>query len=179
MTEDQHTPAPPPVTIRPLAADELDRLEPIWLELHEHHVRISPRLAGMLARSRPESWASRRVKYARWTQDPDTFVLVAERDHELLAYAFVTVGSGYSSWNGGERQAQLETLSVMPSMRGQGLGSRLLDSVRDRLADAGVEYLAIAAASTNDQAHRFYARHGFRHAEVVLVGATSSDLPTR
>jgi ribosomal protein S18 acetylase RimI-like enzyme len=155
-----------PETIRRLAAHELDRLQPLWLALHEHHVRISPRLAGMTARPGRESWARRRARYARWAGDPDTFVLVAEANHHLVGYAFVTIGSGYSSWNGGERQAQLETLSVAPSMRGQGRGTRLLAAVRDRLASAGIESLVISAACANHAAHRFYERHGFRRAEV-------------
>ena len=112
----------------------------------------------MTARSAEESWARRRTKYARWLEDPDSFVLVAEANHQLLGYAFVTVGSGYSSWDSGRQQAQLETLSVAPSMRGHGLGSRLLGAVRDQLGDAGIETLALSAACPNDAAHRFYER---------------------
>ena len=167
----QHS-STPPETIRPLAAHELDRLQPLWLALHKHHVRTSPRLAGMTARPGHESWAHRRAKYTRWANEPETFVLVAEANHQFIGYAFVTVAPGYSSWDSGERQAQLETLSVAPSMRGQGLGTRLLAAVRDQLASAGIESLVISTACTNSRAHRFYERHGFRRAEVVFVGAT-------
>jgi ribosomal protein S18 acetylase RimI-like enzyme len=167
-------PVAPPERIRPLALHEFDRLKPLWLALHEHHVRISPTLAGMTARSAHESWARRRANYMQWAKDPDTFVLVAECDHQLVGYAFVTVASGYSSWNSGERQAQLETLSVAPSMRGQAVGERLLATVRDRLATAGFERITLSAACANDGAHRFYERHGFRRAEVVFVGITAA-----
>ncbi len=166
-------PVAPPVKIRPLAVHDFDRLEPLWLALHEHHVRISPRLAGMPARLAHESWARRRANYIHWASGPDTFVLVAEANHQLVGYAFVTVASGYSSWNSGERQAQLETLSVAPSIRGQGIGDRLLAAVRERLSRAGIESIALTAACANDGAHRFYERHGFRRAEIVFVGTTA------
>jgi ribosomal protein S18 acetylase RimI-like enzyme len=162
----------PLVAIRPLAVHELGRLEPLWVALHEHHVRLSPRLAGMPARRADESWALRRAKYIRWANDSDAFALVAEAEGRVVGYAFVTLASGYSSWNGGERLAQLETLSVAPASRGQGAGERLLAAVRERLNAAGIERVALTALCANERAHRFYERHGFRPAEIVLVGAT-------
>src|SRR4051812_33795816 len=130
---------------RVLGTEELDRLEPLWLALHAHHVRIAPRLAGMLAVSAAESWRRRRARYIDWVKTPGAFVLGAEADGELLGYAFVRVDAGHCSWNGGDRQAQLETLSVAPAMRGLGVGIRLLDAVRQRLHAAGIESIALTA----------------------------------
>jgi hypothetical protein len=39
---------------------------------------------------------------------------------DVVGYTFVTVGSDCSSRNSGNRVAQLETLAVAPSYRGQG-----------------------------------------------------------
>ncbi len=179
-TEPDRKSVAPLVQIRALPRHEFGRLEPLWLALHEHHVRISPTLAGMPARSTRESWARRRARYIQWASDPDTFVLIAEANDQLVGYAFVTVASGYCSWNSGERQAQLETLSVAPSIRGQGVGERLLAAVRERLTKAGIESITLAAACANDGAHRFYERHGFRRAEIVFVAATAQpDLRAR
>jgi GNAT superfamily N-acetyltransferase len=160
------------VAIRALALDERDRLQPVWLALHEHHIGIAPRLAGMPARVAQEAWNRRRAIYAEWAKDPETFVLVAEAEHQLVGYAFVTINRGYSSWDSGERQAQLQTLSVAPEMRSQGVGEQLLAAVRERLAAAGIESIALGAAHPNERAHRFYERHGFRPAEIVFVGTT-------
>lgn len=161
--------------IRSLSPEELDRLEPLWLDLQQHHMRISPRLARMPKRSPAESWPRRREKYARWLDSPETFVVVAERDGELVGYAFVTVGPGYASWDGGERMAELETLSVAAEVRGRGLGSRLLSAVRKRLAADGIGHLAVTSAVTNIGSQRFYERHGLNKAFVVLVGSTRSE----
>jgi len=166
-------PVLPLVKVRALAVHEFDRLEPLWLALHEHHVRISARLGGMPARSADESWTRRRANYIEWANAPETFVLGAEAEHQVvLGYAFVRVSPGYSSWNSGERQAQLETLAVAPAIRGQGVGEQLLAAVRERLAKAGIDTISLSAICANERAHCFYERHGFRRAEIVFVGAT-------
>jgi len=165
-------------SIRPLDPRELARLEPLWVALHDYHMLISPRLAGFHPRSPEESWRHRWARYARWLEDPDTFVLVAERGGDLVGYAFVTFGMGWSSWNSGERIAELQTLSIAPSSRGQGLGSQLLAAVRDKLASMGIKYMAIGALVSNIDAQRFYERHGFNEAELVLVGPTMTDFPS-
>jgi pimeloyl-ACP methyl ester carboxylesterase/ribosomal protein S18 acetylase RimI-like enzyme len=172
-------PAAPVVTIRALSVQEFDRLEPLWLALHDHHTGLSPRLAGMPARAAREAWGRRREAYRRWAGDPETFVLGAEIGDRLLGYAFVTVGSGYSSWNGGERQAQLETLSVAPESRGHGIGERLLAAVRERLAAKGIKRLALGALCANVRAHRFYERHGFHRTEILFAGSTATEVTTK
>jgi ribosomal protein S18 acetylase RimI-like enzyme len=163
-------------SIRPLDPHELARLEPLWVALHDYHMLISPRLAGFHPRSPEESWRRRWARYARWLEDPDTFVLVTERGGDLVGYAFVTFGMGWSSWNSGERIAELQTLSIAPSCRGQGLGSQLLAAVRDKLASTGIQYMAIGSLVSNIDAQRFYERHGFTEAELVLVGPTTTDV---
>ena len=164
----------PAVRLRALSTDELGRLEPLWLSLHEHHVRLSAHLAGMPARSPSQSWSRRQANYVKWARHPGTFVLVAEGDGHLVGYAFVTIGSGYSSWDSGDRQAQLETLAVAPSARGRGIGTRLLAAVCERLADEGITRVVVSAACANHGPHRFYERHGFRKTEVLLAAATTA-----
>lgn len=161
--------------IRPLAVHEFDRLEPLWLALHEHHVRLSPQLAGMPARLACESWARRRAYYIERSSDPETFVLGAEVYDRLVGYAFVTVVPGYCAWNSGVRQAQLETLSVARASRGQRIGERLLAGVDERLSELGIETISLSATCANFGAHRFYERHGFRRAEVVFVRTTEDS----
>jgi GNAT superfamily N-acetyltransferase len=150
---------------------ELDALEPLWNALQEHHSRITPELAaGTPRRTAAEAWERRRAKYERWLAQPDSFYVVAGRATEPLGYAFVTVGPGYASWATGERLAELETLSVLPTARGAGVGAALLDAVWEHLAGLGVEDMAITTTTTNVDSHRFYERHGFEQRFVVYYG---------
>jgi RimJ/RimL family protein N-acetyltransferase len=152
------------------SAEDLDALEPIWNALQEHHVEITPELGPAPKRLLPEAWRIRRGKYERWLRDPDTFFVVAERGGEPIGYACVTVGPPYASWDSGERLAELETLSVLVTERGVGVGAALLDAVWARLGELGVHDMQIVTTSTNASAKRFYEREGFGHGFDVYYG---------
>lgn len=153
------------------SAGELDALEPLWNALQEHHSRITPDLGEATPkRSVEDAWPIRRSKYERWLGDPQTFFVVAHKGQNAIGYAFVTVGPGYASWATGERLAELETLSVLPEHRSDGVGAALLEAVWERLADLGTEDLAITTTVTNVDAQRFYERHGFEQRFVIYHG---------
>ncbi|HZE04948.1 MAG TPA: GNAT family N-acetyltransferase [Solirubrobacteraceae bacterium] len=165
-------PSKPAITLRYAdEADQLHAIEPLWNALQEHHSKLVPSLGGSAPkRELTDSWRRRRAKYERWLQDPETFFVVAEDGDRPVGYAFVTVGSGYAAWQTGDRIAELETLSVLPEHRSDGVGAALLEHVWEQLAEISVEDLAITAAKTNVDSHRFYERHGFTQGFVVYYG---------
>jgi len=155
--------------ITPGGREDLQRLEPVWLALQAYHVEITPQLGDAPACSPAEAWRRRRAKYERWLEEPETFVLLAERAGRAVGYAFVTVGAGFASW-GEERLADLQTLSVVEEERGRGVGTALMDAVDERLAELGVRELKLTAANANAGAQRFYERRGLRPSFVVFFG---------
>ena len=153
------------------SVDALDAVEPLWNALQEHHVQITPELAPHAAgRELTDAWRIRRSKYVRWLEDPETFFVIAEDESGPVGYAFVTVGPPYASWASGDRIAELETLSVLPKSRGNGVGAALVKAVWERLAERGVEDMAITTTVTNVDSHRFYEREGFEQGFVVYYG---------
>lgn len=153
------------------SVERIDAVKPMWDALQGHHGRITPELDPRTPkRELADAWRVRRSKYARWLEDPETFFILAEQDGEPVGYAFVTVGPPYASWASGERIAELETLSVLPDRRGAGIGTALVNAVWERLAERGVEDMAITTTVTNTGSHRFYEREGFRQAYVVYYG---------
>ena len=157
--------------------DELDRIEPLWNALQEHHSRIAPSLAGVSPkRSLTDAWRHRRAKYERWLQDPETFFVIAERAEQPVGYTFVTIGQSYASWDAGERLAELETLSVLPDHRNEGIGEALLEAVWTHLHQLGVVDMAITTEAANVGSHRFYERHGFTKSFVVYYGKRASGI---
>lgn len=153
-------------------SEALAVLEPLWNALQDHHSSVLPRLGGETP-SRPpeEAWRLRRAQYERWLQDPGAFFVLAEAAGEAAGYAFVTTGPGLSAWTTGEKVAGLQTLSVLPQYRGNGLGSLLLESVWRRLGDYGIGEMLITTAATNVDAQRFYEKHGLRRGFVVYYGS--------
>jgi ribosomal protein S18 acetylase RimI-like enzyme len=152
-------------------SEALPILEPLWDALHDHHSTILPSLGGH-APSRPpgEAWQLRRRQYELWLQSPGTFFVVIEARGKAAGYAFLTIGPGLSAWKTGKRVARLETLSVLPEQRGNGLGSLLLDGAWRHLADRGVGEMSITTAVTNLGSQRFYKKHGFQRGFVVYYG---------
>lgn len=167
-------PSKPAITLRYAdAVDQLRAVRALWNALQDHHSKMTPNLGGSAPKCElDDSWRRRRAKYERWLEDPETFFVIAEKGAGPIGYAFVTIGPGYAGWQTGDRLAELETLSVLPEHRGGGVGTALLESVWERLAEMGVEDLAITAAKTNVDSHRFYEQHGFTQGFVVYYGTS-------
>ena len=154
-------------------------VEPLWKGLRSHHAQVTPTIAHSEIRPADESWSMRRAKYARWLEEPQTFVLLAEREGEAVGYAFVTVGPGHATWASGARMAELQTLSVAPGSRGEGVGSALIDAVEERLEAAGIEEMQVITALSNEDARRFYERRGLVPCFQVLYGSVGAGAAPR
>jgi ribosomal protein S18 acetylase RimI-like enzyme len=139
--------------------EEIETLEPLWNALREHHARVSPNFGA--PRPRADSWGLRLAQYESWLQEPDSFVLLAERESNQVGYAMVHLRAGSPTWPLGERAGELETLAVLRQERGKGTGSALLGAVRERLVSLGVQELSLHVVPGNARAIRFYERHGF------------------
>ncbi|HUZ28007.1 MAG TPA: GNAT family N-acetyltransferase [Solirubrobacteraceae bacterium] len=151
---------PDGVSIEELPTDRLDELAPLWNSLREHHLTVAPSWLPP-AYDPEESWRHRERQYREWLADPDSFVLVARRDHGLVGYAMVHLRDGSPTWPTAERAGELETLSVLPVERGSGIGRALLDSASQRLHALGASEISLHLLVGNDDAGRFYEREGF------------------
>jgi ribosomal protein S18 acetylase RimI-like enzyme len=147
------------ISIRSLDIAEIGLVEPLWNALREHHTALAPTLDS--PRPREESWARRRTQYENWLAEPGSFILVAEQANALVGYAMVHLRSASPTWSSSEQAGEIETLSVLPEMRGQGIGTALLQGVRERLKPLGLSELSLHVLAGNDDATRFYERHGF------------------
>jgi ribosomal protein S18 acetylase RimI-like enzyme len=121
-------------------------------------------------RPAPESWPLRRAVYEELLQRPDSFALVARRGNEFIGYAMVKIEDADAVWYTGDRQANLESLALLPDERGQGLGTRLLDAVDEELTKLGVTDLTIGVDVNNTGAKRFYERRGFKGGFLLMYG---------
>src|SRR4051795_9806884 len=140
--------------------ERIPALEPLWRALYEHHRGI----AEGVARVRPfeDSWRQRRGQYQGWLEgNADAVLLVAERDGRAVGYAMLTAGAGAATWDLGDCVAEMETLSVLPSERGSGVGAALMEASRRWALERGVRTIAVGLAHTNVGAQRFYEREGF------------------
>jgi ribosomal protein S18 acetylase RimI-like enzyme len=160
--------------VRHLARDDLDLVEPLWNALREHHTAVAPELGP--PRPREESWRRRRAQYEVWLSETGSFVLVVEGDDDVVGYAMVHLRSGSATWPLGEQAGELETLAVLAAERGKGIGTLLLQAVREELRSSGVSEISLHVLPGNLASIRFYERHGFSTFGLWLRQA--SDPPT-
>jgi ribosomal protein S18 acetylase RimI-like enzyme len=147
--------------------DRVDQLMELWLELHHHHRAVVGALP--LVEDDELSWQRRRALYLDRLGSDTGFLVVAVRHDSVVGYALVCVEHGPDdTFPVAERYAELYSLSVAPALRGNGIGTRLLDFVDRELARRSIVDLKVAVMAGNTRAQRIYERRGLRPAELVL-----------
>jgi ribosomal protein S18 acetylase RimI-like enzyme len=147
------------------SAEDIPRLEPLWVAVHHQHQAAMPELAPYV--SDEVTWREHGPMYEELFRRPDTFLFLASDGDRLIGYALGHVTPVEETWIAdtwvtGKRIGELESISVLPEYRGQGLGSRLLDEVDREFDSLGVEDVVIGLLPGNEGARRLYERHGFR-----------------
>ena len=101
----------------------------------------------------------------------NTLVLVAEdpatrEGRRILGSVTLTLGGGpYFEWNYGvDGDCGFRMLAVDPTVRGRGIGPRLVDECLDRARAAGCRRMVIGSTEWMTTAHRIYERVGFHRA---------------
>ena len=102
----------------------------------------------------------RAALYQRWLTEPDAFLMLAEHDQTAVGYAMVRMHPPDESWQTGPRIAELETMAVLPSQRGRGIGTLLIGAIYTELRRIDVRQLGLSVLSTSTDAIRFYERLG-------------------
>ena len=147
------------------SAEDIPRLEPLWVAVHHQHRAAMPELAPYV--SDEVTWREHSPMYEELFRRPDTFLFLASDGERLIGYALGHVTPVQETWIAdtwvtGKRIGELESISVLPEYRGQGLGSRLLHEVDREFDSLGVEDVVIGLLPGNQGALRLYERHGFR-----------------
>jgi ribosomal protein S18 acetylase RimI-like enzyme len=151
--------------LRTGSAADLDLVEPLWVAVHHRHIESMPQLAPYVDDT--ETWRARRELYEELLAKPDTLMLLAFADDEPIGYglthALPVAGSWIEdTWRTGDRIGEIESLSVLPSYRGTGLGSELLERLEAHLHGLGIEDLMLGALAGNADAIRLYERRGYQ-----------------
>ncbi|SFS05807.1 Acetyltransferase, GNAT family [Halomicrobium zhouii] len=100
-------------------------------------------------------------------------LLVAREDGELAGFVMFTVESG--QYEQDVQRGVVQNLYVAPPYRRQGIGTRLLAATEERFADSGVDRVALNVMAANEDARRFYRRHGYEPHRVELEKPVESD----
>lgn len=78
---------------------------------------------------------------------------------ELLGFVMVSIETG--RYEQDVARGVVDNLYVRPEARNRGVGSELLSAAERTLADASVDVVTLDAMAGNEDARRFYRRHGY------------------
>lgn len=135
--------------LRTIQPTETALLEPLYLELAQHHNEVSTHFAGGF----PTVPVTEQIREcAEDLSAGKSEVAVIELQGEVVALCKVDVV---------DERGYVDELAVMSGHRGEGLGSRLMDWAEDVFHRRGVRQAALLVVVGNEGARRFYERRGF------------------
>ena len=168
-----------PFQIRRGDTADLDRLGDLWIGVHAQHQVSMPELAPYVTDA--ESWAARRTLYREVMVKPDSVLLLAHVEDELVGYGLAHVleteahlDRRHLAARRAGRRDRVPRRAAQPPRPGHRHGpARPLEG---ELATIGVTDLILGVLAGNVAAQRLYARLGYRPTWLYLSRG-SADAP--
>ncbi|QFU92173.1 N-acetyltransferase [Amycolatopsis sp. YIM 10] len=160
------------VGVRQAAEAELGALEPLWVALTEHHRSLVGETLPV--RGNITSWSVRREQYRSWLREDRALIFTAHQGEQDAPAGYLCcrlLPSG-ATFDFGELRGEVDSLVVDPAVRGDGIGTALLEACRAELKNRGIEYWSIGVLAANTGAASLYERLGFRPWISDLLGRT-------
>jgi len=100
-------------------------------------------------------------------------------DDRTEIVGFVTFGVESDGYDQDVTRGVVRNIYVEPDRRGDGIGSALLDAAETRLAERGADAVSLDVMADNEDARRFYRRHGYAPHRVELEKSVENDTLTK
>ena len=153
------------VTVRPARPEDEAAMGRLGAMLVEEHHEFDPKRFIAPIPDLPQRYGQFLVSRAA---GPETIVLAAEREGELVGYAFGGVeGSDYMALRG--PAGVLYDLVVDPAHRRQGIGTALMHEALAALKRLGAPRVLLFTAEKNHGAQAMFARNGFRRTMIEMT----------
>ncbi|MFL6726860.1 MAG: GNAT family N-acetyltransferase [Sphingomicrobium sp.] len=153
------------MTVRPAVVADGDALGRLGALLVAEHYEFDPKRFIAPIANLAERYGSFLISQS---ERPEMLVLVAERDGEVVGYAFGGMeGNDYMALRG--PAGALYDLVVSPEHRRQRIGTQLLDAALAALAGLGAPRVVLFTAEKNDGAQRMFEQAGFRRTMIEMT----------
>jgi ribosomal protein S18 acetylase RimI-like enzyme len=156
------------IDIEPATLDDVDVLVEAWVTLvreqrdHGSHVRAGPSREAI------------RESLGRRIVADD--VLVARGGNDVIGFVTLKIDRGPLELSA--TRGVVPYLFVAPERRDEGVGTELLDAAESRLDERGADVVSLEVMAANEDARRFYRRHGYDPHRVTMEKALSDESDT-
>jgi ribosomal protein S18 acetylase RimI-like enzyme len=108
------------------------------------------------------------------TDEPETD---SEQSSEIVGFVTFSIESG--SYDRDVTRGLVQNVFVVSDHRGQGIGSDLLGEAETLLAERGADAISLEVMADNEEARRFYQRHGYTPHRIELEKSVENDTLTK
>ena len=151
-----------------ITRESLERIKPLWLDLHAHHRRVAPELGPYVDDAK--SWKHRHALYVEAMANGGSVFVAGKKTGSDL---------GYGAWRPARmpwpalisakpRLAEIFSLSVRREHRGKGLGRALADRMDVEIEAAGFANRMVGVVPQNVASAAYYRRLGFTPVWLIL-----------
>jgi len=144
--------------VRPVKREEVDEVGKLWFELVTYHRDLSD-MMPIPAEDGAERYAAR----IRWSVDDNHVqTFVAEDEGKMVGYVYGTVVDLLPEMFKDERAGIVGDIYVTAEKRGTGVGTALMEAMKDWFKLRGVTHYEWYVAAMNEQGIRFWEKtmHG-------------------
>jgi ribosomal protein S18 acetylase RimI-like enzyme len=141
-----------------------EQLVEMWLSLADGQRRFESHLLVEENRARIREAICNHIATGR---------LLVAREDEIRGFVMFTVEVG--GYEQDVRRGIVENLYVEPEYRSDGIGAKLLDQAEEKLAEQGVDVVALEVMANNEKGRQFYRRHGYEPHRLELEKGVSGD----
>ena len=98
-------------------------------------------------------------------------ILAVRNDQAILGFAVVEL----YRFPHKRSHAFLHDIVVDPQAQGSGIGTALMEQLRDELLAEGIDRLFLESGNDNHRAHVFFERHGFERLSISMMAELDKD----
>ncbi|MFL6721358.1 MAG: GNAT family N-acetyltransferase [Sphingomonas sp.] len=154
-----------PIILRPASAADEDAIGRLGAMLVAEHHDFDPRRFLAPRPGMAEAYGHFLISQL---QRPEMLVLVAERDGQVVGYAYAGVeGNDYMALRG--PAGVLHDLVVDPAHRREGIGTNLLEAALAALEQRGAPRAVLFTADKNHGAQQMFCQAGFRRTMIEMT----------
>lgn len=144
---------------------DVDEIVDLWVELAAGQREHGSHLDAESNRSRIRESISRQIALRE--------LHVARLNDDIVGFVMYTIeGSTFSRT---ATRGVIQNIYVEPAVRGNGIGTELLETAESALSKAGADILGLEVMAPNERAREFYRRHGYDTHRLTLEKPVEND----